>query len=293
MSEKTQKRKVLNIVIVSVQVVLILACVIFAIFMIFQSRKGDNGELATGVTLMPVLTDSMDGKHSDSFAAGDAILVEKITDETRANLKVGDIITYVGKVGDNFGYISHRIVEIGSNIDNTATIYYTAGDKQLDADYDIEAIKEPIYASAIVGVYKGQIPKLGSVITFLQNKVAFFLILILPLVALLLYNIIMIIRMAVKNKDEKHKAELAESEAKHKAEMDELKAIIMANNGAKPVDTPQPSIPIDDKEREEELKKQAIAEYLAEQERKAKEEEIKRKAIEEYLASQANNNDDK
>ena len=284
MAEKTQKRKVLNIVIVSVQVVLILACVIFAIFMIFQSRKGENGELATGITLMPVLTDSMDGKHSDSFAAGDAILVEKITDEAKANLKVGDIITYVGKVGDNYGYISHRIVEIGSNLDNTATIYYTAGDKQYDADYDIEAIKEPVYENAIVGIYKGQIPKLGSIITFLQNKVAFFFILILPLVALLLYNIIMIIRMAVKNKDEKHKAELAESEAKHKAEMEELKAIIMAG-GAKPTETPQPS--------EEELKKQAVAEYLAEQERKAKEEEIKKNAIEEYLASQSNNKDNK
>lgn len=292
-------KKTLNAVIIAIQVLIIVVCIVFSIVMLVSSMGNKEGELNDIINLMPVMSDSMVGDNPDSFNIDDLILVKKLSDEDKKNLKVGDIVTF--KVYDPslkaIIYKSHRIVKICQEGDpewNKCDVV-TQGDaaqKYIDQDpTNIAKYQDYLYYSQIEGIYTGKIPKVGGAITFIKQPAAFFGLIVTPLALLLIYNIVVIVRGVTKAKDEKHKAELEESEAKHRAEMDELKAMIMG--GSKPADTPQPSIPLDDKEREEELKKQAIAEYLAEQERKAREEEIKRKAVEEYLASQANNNDDK
>ena len=292
-------KKALNAVIITIQVLIIVACIVFSIVLLVSSMGNKEGKLNDIINLMPVMSDSMVGDNPDSFNIDDLILVKKLSDEDKKNLQVGDIVTF--KVFDPslkaVIYKSHRIVKICQEGDpewNKCDVV-TQGDaaqKYIDQDpTNIANYQDYLRYSQIEGIYTGKIPKVGGAITFIKQPAAFFGLIVTPLALLLIYNIVVIVRGVTKAKDEKHKAELEESEAKHRAEMDELKALIMG--GSKPADTPQPSIPLDDKEREEELKKQAIAEYLAEQERKAREEEIKRKAIEEYLASQANNNDDK
>ena len=293
-------KKTLNAVIIAIQVLIIVACIVFSIVMLVSSMGNKEGKLNDIINLMPVMSDSMVGDNPDSFNIDDLILVKKLSDEDKKNLKVGDIVTF--KEFDPslkmVIYKSHRIVKICQEGDPEWNIcdVVTQGDaaqKYIDQDPEnIAKYQDYLYLSQIEGIYTGKIEKVGGAITFIKQPAAFFGLIVTPLALLLIYNIVIIVRGVTKAKDDKHKAELEESEAKHKAEMEELKAMIMAG-GAKPADTPQPSIPLDDKEREEELKKQAVAEYLAEQERKAKEEEIKRKAIEEYLASQANNNEDK
>lgn len=283
-------KKTLNAVIITIQVLIIVVCIVFSIVMLVSSMGNKEGELNDIINLMPVMSDSMVGDNPDSFNIDDLILVKKLSDEDKKNLKVGDIVTfkrYVEKLNAEI-YISHRIIDIEEDAKGNVIIT-TQGDYAKETNPDKV---ERLSLANIEGIYTGKIEKVGGAITFIKQPAAFFGLIVTPLALLLIYNIVVIVRGVTKAKDDKHKAELEESEAKHRAEMDELKAMIMGG-GAKPADTPQPSIPLDDKEREEELKKQAIAEYLAEQERKAKEEEIKRKAIEEYLASQANNNDDK
>ncbi|MGN0765847.1 MAG: hypothetical protein ACI4MO_05160 [Christensenellales bacterium] len=283
-------KKTLNAVIITIQVLIIVVCIVFSIVLLVSSMGNKEGKLNDIINLMPVMSDSMVGDNPDSFNIDDLILVKKLSDEDKKNLKVGDIVTfkrYVEKLNAEI-YISHRIIDIEEDAKGNVIIT-TQGDYAKETNPDQV---ERLTLTNIEGIYTGKIPKVGGAITFIKQPAAFFGLIVTPLALLLIYNIVVIVRGVTKAKDEKHKAELEESEAKHRAEMDELKAMIMGG-GAKPADTPQPSIPLDDKEREEELKKQAIAEYLAEQERKAKEEEIKRKAVEEYLASQANNNDDK
>lgn len=305
-------KKTLNAVIITIQVLIIVVCIVFSIVLLVSSMGNKEGKLNDIINLMPVMSDSMVGDNPDSFNIDDLILVKKLSDEDKKNLKVGDIVTF--KVYEPSLkaeiYKSHRIVKICQEGDPEWKVcdVVTQGDlaqqyvdpilkdDTLSDEQKFEIIAQLKYQDYldyenIEGIYTGKIEKVGAVITFIKQPAAFFGLIVTPLALLLLYNIFVIIRGVTKANDEKHKAELEESEAKHKAEMDELKALIMGGN--KPADTPQPSIPLDDKEREEELKKQAVAEYLAEQERKAKEEEIKRKAVEEYLASQANNNDDK
>lgn len=290
-------KKTLNAVIIAIQVLIIVVCIVFSIVMLVSSMGNKEGELNDIINLMPVMSDSMVGDNPDSFNIDDLILVKKLIDEDKKNLKVGDIVTF--KVFDPslkaVIYKSHRIVKICQEGDPEWEYcdVVTQGDaaqKYIDQDpTKIANYQDYLYLSQIEGIYTGKIEKVGGAITFIKQPAAFFGLIVTPLALLLIYNIVVIVRGVTKAKDDKHKAELEESEAKHRAEMDELKAMIMG--GSKPADTPQPSIPLDDKEREEELKKQAIAEYLAEQERKAKEEEIKRKAIEEYLASQNKPND--
>lgn len=290
-------KKTLNAVIIAIQVLIIVVCIVFSIVMLVSSMGNKEGELNDIINLMPVMSDSMVGDNPDSFNIDDLILVKKLSDEDKKNLKVGDIVTF--KVFDPslkaVIYKSHRIVKICQEGDPEWEYcdVVTQGDaaqKYIDQDpTKIANYQDYLYLSQIEGIYTGKIEKVGGAITFIKQPAAFFGLIVTPLALLLIYNIVVIVRGVTKAKDDKHKAELEESEAKHRAEMDELKAMIMG--GSKPADTPQPSIPLDDKEREEELKKQAIAEYLAEQERKAKEEEIKRKAIEEYLASQNKPND--
>ena len=276
-------KKALNIVIIVVQLLIIITCIVFSIVMLASSIGNKEGKLNDIINLMPVMSDSMVGDNPDSFNIDDLILVKKLSDEEKQNLKVGDIVTFKQYQSDLQAkiYISHRIVDITKN-EEGRTVITTKGDAA-------QKETESNYLENIEGIYTGKVEKVGGAITFIKQPAAFFGLIVTPLALLLIYNIVVIVRGVTKAKDDKHKAELEESEAKHRAEMDELKAMIMG--GAKPADTPQPSIPLDDKEREEELKKQAIAEYLAEQERKAKEEEIKRKAIEEYLASQNKPND--
>ena len=298
-------KKTLNAVIITIQVLIIVVCIVFSIVLLVSSMGNKEGKLNDIINLMPVMSDSMVGDNPDSFNIDDLILVKKLSDEDKKNLKVGDIVTF--KVYDPslkaIIYKSHRIVKICQEGDpewNKCDVV-TQGDaaqKYVDPILEDENLTEEekyeliarkgyrdyLRFSNIEGIYTGKIPKVGGAITFIKQPAAFFGLIVTPLALLLIYNIVVIVRGVTKAKDDKHKAELEESEAKHRAEMDELKALIMG--GSKPADTPQPSIPLDDKEREEELKKQAIAEYLAEQERKAREEEIKRKAIEEYLASQ-------
>ena len=286
-------KKTLNAVIITIQVLIIVACIVFSIVLLVSSMGNKEGKLNDIINLMPVMSDSMVGDNPDSFNIDDLILVKKLSDEDKKHLKVGDIVTF--KVFDPslkaIIYKSHRIVKI-CQVGDPEWEYcdvVTQGDaaqKYIDQDpTNIANYQDYLRYSQIEGIYTGKIPKVGGAITFIKQPAAFFGLIVTPLALLLIYNIVVIVRGVTKAKDDKHKAELEESEAKHRAEMDELKAMIMGG-GAKPADTPQPSIPLDDKEREEELKKQAIAEYLAEQERKAREEEIKRKAIEEYLASQ-------
>ncbi|MGN0771423.1 MAG: hypothetical protein ACI4MI_02430 [Christensenellales bacterium] len=299
-------KKTLNIVIITVQVLIIVACIVFSIILLASSMGNKEGELNDIINLMPVMSDSMVGDNPDSFNIDDLILVKKLSEEDKSNLKVGDIVTF--KEYDAslkmVIYKSHRIVKICQEGDPEWSYcdVVTQGDaaqQYIDQNpANIANYQDYLYLSQIEGIYVGKIEKLGGVITFIKQPAAFFGLIVTPLALLLIYNIIVIVRGVTKAKDDKHKAELEESEAKHKAEMEELKAMIMAGVSGKATTTVEataeaPSEVADDKEREEQLKKQAIAEYLAEQERKAKEEEIKRKAIEEYLASQANNNDDK
>ena len=111
--------------------------------------------------------------------------------------------------------------------------FYTKGDAEAEG-------VEPtaIYAGDIKGIYSSKIAGVGSALGWLQEPTHFFLVVMLPLILLLVYNAYLVIRMVVeaKLKKQQEQAQAALAQAQSNAALDE-----------------------------EEIKRRAIEEYLASQ----------------------------
>lgn len=200
-----KQKKIINIVVTSVQIVLVLCAVIFSIVILVNPTTNEISDNRT--VLMPVRSDSMAGTEKDSFKAGDAVIIRTPGKDNKrfdpAKLKVGDIITFTNPNPDQpeIKYITHRIVEVVTvpGDDTTASYYVTKGDANV--------IQDPnIYPARIVGLYKGKLVGFGKLILFLQTPKYFLLVIILPLALLFIYNLVMFIMMFTQQRAEKIKA---------------------------------------------------------------------------------------
>ena len=152
-------------------------------------------------------------------------LVIAKTPENNRTLKVGDIVTYVGNVNGYEALITHRIVEV-VDVDNDGLV-----DSYVVMG-DVVTARETLHPDKVLAVYKNHLKGVGSAINWLQNPTNFLLVIVIPLALLFIYNIILVVRMVMEYKMQKAK-EQASTEA----------------------------VAID----EEEIKRKAIEEYLAQQ----------------------------
>lgn len=224
MNEKQQK--IYNIVTTTIQIALVLVTVTISLIVAINPNI-NNGEVsALPVKLLPVLSNSMDGGKEDSFKQGDLVIAT--TPKDTSALEVGDIVTFQYQIGDAIVLNTHRIIQKDSDI--YGVYYIVQGDNPQATKTDM------LRADDVLAVYKGKIAGLGKAIAWLQEPTHFLLVIILPLIALFIYNAILVVRMIMEVKA-----------AKLKAEME-------ANGGAAAAEIDA-----------EEIKRQAIAEYLAQQ----------------------------
>ena len=237
--------------------------VAFSAFMTILSLTASSSQdgipSISGTAFLTVSSDSMKG----TFDQGDLILVKKLTEEGKQNLKVGDVITFRADLDGNGTeeLNTHRIYEIEYYEGNTLKGYKTWGDNNPIPD------ENPVEWQLVVAKWNKNttddgtvVPFVGSVIGFIQKPTGFLVAIVLPLVIFFLYEVYVFIKAVFTVKGEKaSKTQAAESAA-----------------------------------HDEAVKQAAIAEYLAAQEAAkaaeeaaAREEEIKKRAIEEYLAAQA------
>ena len=178
----------------------------------FMSVSNDNGVPTIGnKVVLNVKTDSM----YPTIKAGDMILGTTLTGEEKASLKAksddyaGDIITFWADLnGDGVEELNtHRIIAV--NVEGNGT-YRTKGDNnELPDNYTV-------YDNKIICVWHDgdtRIAGLGAVIGFLQSKVGFFLIIILPLAAFFIYELVKFILLMVQIKNGDKKKISAEEEA--------------------------------------------------------------------------------
>ena len=223
------------------------------------STSQDGIPSISGTAFMTVSSDSMKG----TFDKGDLILVKKLTEEGKQNLKVDDVITFRADLDGNGTeeLNTHRIYEVVYYNGGSLQGYKTWGDNNPIPD------ENPVDWQFVVGKWNKEarddgvaIPFVGGVISFIQKPTGFLVAIVLPLVIFFLYEVYVFIKAVFTVKGEKaSKTQAAESAA-----------------------------------HDEAVKQAAIAEYLAAQEAAkaaeeaaAREEEIKKRAIEEYLAAQA------
>lgn len=227
-----KQKKILDIVLTAVQIaVVIIAITISAI--VIANPIVSSAEVGSGnIKLLPVLTDSMDGNHKDSFKPGDLVIASK--PKNVRTLQKDDIITYVGPVNGIDALITHRIVDIVYESEGIANTYYTVGDK-----YETVDEAKAVNPNEVLAVYKYHLKGVGNAINWLQDDTNFLLVIVLPLAVLFVYNIIVFVRMLMQGKLDRLREESAqgtnaidEEEIKRKA----IEEYLASKNAAPPAD---------------------------------------------------------
>ncbi len=306
-------KKALSIVAnVLISIVLIFS-VIVTFLVILSTRNEDRIPSLFGYAIFAVQSDSM--KSDKGFDLGDLIVIKMLDEEDVSKLKVGDVITFRRYYEDKRYIETHRIVPMDKNmilsnpmvheeevkdgiwIHGGQMNFVTRGDNTPAIDYQQNGAIDYATAENIIGVWEGTaIPKLGSVMDFLQSQSGFLICIVIPLALFFFFELYrFIVTINAKNK-EKALSEISatEEDIKQKAI-----AEFLAKQGIAPEAAPAEEKKAPDKkdeepkekeETEEEKKQRIINEYLAKQaDEKAKaeaEEAEKQRIIAEYLASQ-------
>ena len=248
----SKKKAIGNIVFIAIQVLLVVVCIVISAYIIENAKTPAD---ATSVTMVAIRTQSMMGDKDDNFNPGALVYMKKYKGE---KLAVGTVIAFCGQETTGGGQVvdvvkTHRIIEVVEG--ESGYVYRTQGDNTAGAD-------DPVHSSKVLGVYKSHTEGIGSVILWLQGfeKVttesitapdgtpvaiwdvpakgklnsSHMLVVVLPLVALLLWNAFSLVSAILKEKMAREKAKAAAA------------AVEAVNQ------------PID----EEEIKRKAIEEYL-------------------------------
>ena len=234
------------------------AIVITVIVFASNNSKSEGNSLSSigGLAFVTISSDSMskspnaadyqaggrlEGKKG--FNKGALIFVNKLTDAEKAELVVGDVITFrVDLNSDGIEELNtHRIVEIET--DNAQRYFVTRGDHNPAPDgiYNPSSSGHAesgyvVVSDMIEGKWNGnKIGGVGSILAYLQTRTGFFVVIILPLIAFFLYELIRFIYVILSLKGKK-----TEDEIRMKV-MEELLRAQQAQNAAPaaaPADAP-------------------------------------------------------
>ncbi|WP_343252824.1 signal peptidase I [Ligaoa zhengdingensis] len=193
MSRTKRFLHVLNRCISVVLTVLLVGLFLVMVYLIIASNT-QSMPFFNQYSIYTVTTGSMTG----TLDVGSVIVVKKVDPQT---LEEGDIITFLsndpmfnGKV------VTHRIVEVTEG--TGGKMFITKGDANEDRD---GAAALP---SNVLGKVVLHIPWLGYLLAFLKTKQGYFLILILPCFALLVVEVIQLIKNICRYVDEKDQKKL-------------------------------------------------------------------------------------
>ncbi len=213
-------KKIIDIVVTVIEALVVILCIVFSII-IWTGAAGKPED--RNVNWFAIRTDSMVYNSEldyDSlgyntkltFKPGDMVITKKADFE---DIKVGDVVAYRSLVTDSQGnrseqVVTHRVIEVLE----ISRAFRVAGDKDTARD-GVESISY----DAIIGKMSGKMSGLGGAILWLQgyrkisvgDSVAYeysgssvsFLVIIIPLVLLLIYNGYYVVKWAVGEKMKK------------------------------------------------------------------------------------------
>ncbi len=199
-------KKIGSIVLDALVIVVFLISALLVVANLTADKK--NGELPNvfGYVINSVQSDSMSG----TFEKG-SLVVSKIPAED-AEIKIGDVVSFHQKVGNVTIVNTHRVVDIQNNL------YQTQGDNRAVCPTPDEEWKT---RREILAVYCFEIPLVGHFIDFVKEPLGFVLILVLPMLAFIAWQVYKLIALYLTAK----KQEMLE-EAKASVSDEEKDAII-------------------------------------------------------------------
>lgn len=211
-----KKKKALNTVINVVLVIAIVLAVI-ATYVSFVSTSGNGVPNIFGLRLFSIQTDSM----YDTLLPGDLVIDTAVKDP--AALQKNDIITYWTVIDGERVLNTHRIVEIYDG--NGYLIFATKGDHNTAVD------TLTVHEAEIVGKYAFRVPGVGKVFDYLQTSTGFLLVVVIPVLIFLIYQLIQFFRVLFEYQNVKSRIRFEEERgrtedliAEQKRREEELKA---------------------------------------------------------------------
>lgn len=144
-----------------------------------------------------------DSMKATDFASGDLVFVKEVSPAT---IKVGDIISYRSEDADTFGEtFTHKVRAITTN-ENGQPCFITYG---TTTGVDDEL---PVKYTQFQGLYKFDIPKLGTFFSFLKTTPGYFICIFLPFMLLILMQGLNTVKVFRKYKKEQMEEMTAEKE---------------------------------------------------------------------------------
>lgn len=239
MENKLTKERVLRISKITLNVFFYVVIVLILMFAIANMKVKTTADIPNifGRGFLSVQSDSMKGSQEDSFDKGDLIFVNILNDKERAELKVGDIVTFYGSFyneetgrRDNF-LNTHRIVEISYDADNEM-ILVTQGDKVAEmagrkygeGGENDDKNYESLFASEAIAVYTGSWSGAGETLDYLRSPAGFGIFIVLPAVLILIVEAYFLIKNVLRmNKEKLDKEYQEKDEEMRRRIMEELK----------------------------------------------------------------------
>lgn len=146
------------------------------VIIIKGSASPDMPPSVFGTTPMVVLSGSMSGERDGHIEVGDLVFVNKADPDS---LKVGDVIAFM----DSGITVTHRIIRVETLSDGDIQ-WITKGDANNTED------SKPVTSKNLVGIYSFRIPKMGNVAMFLQQPVGMLIVIGIPCLAFIAFDII-------------------------------------------------------------------------------------------------------
>ena len=144
-----------------------------------------------------------DSMKATDFASGDLVFVKEVSPAT---IKVGDIISYRSEDADTFGEtFTHKVRAITTN-ENGQPCFITYG---TTTGIDDEL---PVKYTQFQGLYKFDVPKLGTFFSFLKTTPGYFICIFLPFMLLILMQGLNTVKVFRKYKKEQIEEMTAEKE---------------------------------------------------------------------------------
>lgn len=170
--------------------IMLVITVIMAIFLV-QNKISKGTPSIAGLQMYVVLSGSM----SPAFDTGSLIFVKPIKPD---NLKEGDIITFRGGSGSNSVVTTHRVIEIN---EENGLSFITKGDANNVQD------PNPVLPDRVIGKVTGHVAYVGYIMEFAQTKQGLILLVFIPGMFIILYelkNIFKITQVEKSSKGEKN-----------------------------------------------------------------------------------------
>jgi signal peptidase len=212
--QKSKAKKVLSIVF-NTFVWVFLVFAILVTIMTFATRNSKDGVPSVfGKSIVSIQSNSMKSSKPESFKDGDLIIIEKITSNQALELDEGTIITYRAPQdidGDGqTGDINTHRI-VEKRTDAGGIVWFkTQGDNPTT---NPTADNYELRYTDVIGVYNGnKLAGVGGVVDFFRSSLGFLLVIVLPMALFFFYEVYCLIKIIMENKVKKAKALSPEQE---------------------------------------------------------------------------------